>query len=154
MQAFSSDQGRTWGAATVLQDFDGQADFNPALVVAGEETFLFFSAFSPQFDIYFRRSTDSAKDVDRAGEAEPAESHHALQRHPPVRGRTLRAASLARNEGWRRLEIERWRPDVDAVHGDAVAQDIVTLRTTPGSPGNAQPAFPKVADGSSPNSSA
>ena len=26
MQAFSSDQGRTWGAASVLQDFAGQAD--------------------------------------------------------------------------------------------------------------------------------
>ncbi len=61
MQAFSSDQGRTWGAATVLQDFDGQADFDPSLFVAGKETFLFFSAFRPQIDIYFRRSTDSAK---------------------------------------------------------------------------------------------
>jgi predicted neuraminidase len=61
MQAFSSDQGRTWSAATVLQDFDGQADFDPSLFVAGQETFLFFSAFRPQIDIYFRRSTDSAK---------------------------------------------------------------------------------------------
>jgi predicted neuraminidase len=61
VQAFSSDQGRTWGSATVLQDFDGQADFDPSLFVAGKETFLFFSAFRPQIDIYFRRSTDSAK---------------------------------------------------------------------------------------------
>lgn len=61
MQAFSSDQGRTWGEPTVLQDFDGQADFDPSLFVVGKETFLFFSAFRPQIDIYFRRSTDSAK---------------------------------------------------------------------------------------------
>jgi len=61
VQAFSSDQGRTWGQATVLQDFAGKADFDPALFVAGKETFLFFSAFDPQIDIYFRRSSDSAK---------------------------------------------------------------------------------------------
>lgn len=61
MQAFSSDHGRTWGEATVLQDFEGQSDFDPALFVAGEETFLFFSAFRPQIDIYLRRSSDSAK---------------------------------------------------------------------------------------------
>ncbi len=61
MQAFSSDQGRTWGEATMLQDFEGQADFDPALFVAGKETFLLFSAFRPQIDIYFRRSSDSAK---------------------------------------------------------------------------------------------
>jgi len=61
MQAFSADQGRTWGEATVLQDLAGKADFDPALFVAGKETFLFFSAFNPQIDIYFRRSSDSAK---------------------------------------------------------------------------------------------
>ena len=61
MQAFSADQGRTWGEAAVLQDLAGKADFDPALFVAGKETFLFFSAFNPQIDIYFRRSSDSAK---------------------------------------------------------------------------------------------
>jgi hypothetical protein len=61
VQAFSLDQGRTWGAATVLQDIVGKADFDPVLFVAGKETFLFFSAFDPQIDIYFRRSSDSAK---------------------------------------------------------------------------------------------
>lgn len=61
VQAFSSDQGRTWGEASVLQDFAGRADFDPVLFVAGSETFLFFSAFTPQIDIYFRRSSDSAK---------------------------------------------------------------------------------------------
>ncbi len=61
MQAFSLDQGRTWGAATVLQDIAGKADFDPVLFVAGKETFLFFSFFDPQIDIYFRRSSDSAK---------------------------------------------------------------------------------------------
>ena len=61
MQAFSMDQGRTWGAATVLQDIAGKADFDPVLFVAGKETFLFFSFFDPQIDIYFRRSSDSAK---------------------------------------------------------------------------------------------
>ncbi len=61
VQAFSEDQGRTWGSASVLQDFVGQADFDPVLFVAGSETFLFFSAFTPQIDIYFRPSSDSAK---------------------------------------------------------------------------------------------
>jgi predicted neuraminidase len=61
VQAFSADQGRTWGEATVVQDFPGKADFDPALFVAGKETFLFFSAFNPQIDIYFLRSSDSAK---------------------------------------------------------------------------------------------
>jgi predicted neuraminidase len=61
LQAYSSDEGRTWSEATVLQDFAGKADFDPALFVAGKETFLFFSAFNPQIDIYFRRSSDSAK---------------------------------------------------------------------------------------------
>ena len=61
VQAFSSDQGRTWGEATVLQDIAGRADFDPSLFVAGKETFLFFSCFDPQIDIYFRRSSDSAQ---------------------------------------------------------------------------------------------
>jgi predicted neuraminidase len=61
MQAFSSDQGRTWGEATLLQDFADKADFDPVLFVGEKETFLFFSAFNPQIDIYFRRSLDSAK---------------------------------------------------------------------------------------------
>ena len=61
VQAFSSDQGRTWGDASVLQDFVRQADFDPVLFAVGSETFLFFSAFTPQIDIYFRRSSDSAK---------------------------------------------------------------------------------------------
>ena len=61
MRAFSSDQGRTWDEATVLQDFVGEADFDPAMFVAGKETFLFFSAFRPQIEIYFRQSSDSAK---------------------------------------------------------------------------------------------
>ena len=61
LQAFSADQGRTWGEATLLQDFAGRADFDPSLFVAGKETFFFFSAFTPQIDIYFRRSSDSAK---------------------------------------------------------------------------------------------
>jgi len=60
VQAFSPDQG-IWGEAAVLQDIVGRADFDPALFVAGKETFLFFSCFDPQIDIYFRRSSDSAK---------------------------------------------------------------------------------------------
>jgi predicted neuraminidase len=61
VQAFSSDGGRTWGEPTILQDFEGAADFDPALFVAGKETFLFFSAIHPKLDVYFRRSGDSAK---------------------------------------------------------------------------------------------
>lgn len=61
VQAFSADGGRTWGAPTILQDFEGAADFDPALFVAEKETFLFFSAIHPKLDVYFRRSGDSAK---------------------------------------------------------------------------------------------
>lgn len=61
LQAFSSDQGRSWSKASVLQDFVGRADFDPVLFVSGGETFFFFSAFTPQIDIYFRRSSDSTK---------------------------------------------------------------------------------------------
>jgi len=61
MQAFSADEGRTWGEATVLQDLADKADFDPVVFVAGKETFLFFSSFDPQIDIHFRRSGDSAK---------------------------------------------------------------------------------------------
>lgn len=61
VQAFSSDAGRTWGAATVLQDFKDKADFDPALFVAGNDTFLFFSSFDPRIDVFVRRSGDSAK---------------------------------------------------------------------------------------------
>jgi predicted neuraminidase len=61
LQAFSLDHGRTWGAATVLQDFAGQADFDPALFVADDETFLFFSAVRAGIDVYFRRSGDSGR---------------------------------------------------------------------------------------------
>lgn len=61
VQAFSADGGRTWGEPTILQDFEGAADFDPALFVAGKETFLFFSAIHPKLDVYFRRSGDSAK---------------------------------------------------------------------------------------------
>jgi predicted neuraminidase len=61
VQAFSLDQGLTWSAETVLQDNTGKADFDPVLFVAGKDTFLFFSCFDPQIDIYFRRSSDSAR---------------------------------------------------------------------------------------------
>jgi predicted neuraminidase len=58
--AFSSDQGRTWSPAETLQDFDGAADFDPSLVVAGKQTFLFFSALRP-LRIHYRRSDDSGR---------------------------------------------------------------------------------------------
>ncbi len=58
--AFSSDQGRTWSSAATLQDFDGAADFDPSLVVAGKQTFLFFSALRP-LRIHYRSSDDSGR---------------------------------------------------------------------------------------------
>jgi predicted neuraminidase len=60
MQAFSSDQGRTWGEAKVLQDFPNRADFDPTLLVAGKTTLFFFTATSPHAN-YLRRSTDSGQ---------------------------------------------------------------------------------------------
>lgn len=36
VQAFSSNQGRTWSEATVFQDIAGKADFDPSLFVAGK----------------------------------------------------------------------------------------------------------------------
>jgi predicted neuraminidase len=61
MRAFSTDQGRSWSKAEVLQDFPDAADFDPSLFVAGKATFLFFSAVNPQIMIYFRRSSDSGR---------------------------------------------------------------------------------------------
>lgn len=59
MQSFSSDQGHSWTTPSVLQDFTAQSDFDPSLLVAGKDVFLFFSATGP-FRICFRRSGDSA----------------------------------------------------------------------------------------------
>lgn len=58
MQAVSTDQGHVWTSVQVLQDTPGKADFDPALFVAGKETFFFFSVASP-FDVWFRQSRDS-----------------------------------------------------------------------------------------------
>lgn len=58
MQAVSSDQGRTWTAAKVLQDTPGRADFDPSLFVVGKETFFFCSVASP-FDVWCRQSHDN-----------------------------------------------------------------------------------------------
>jgi predicted neuraminidase len=57
MRAVSTDHGLSWSKAEVLQDFPGRADFDPALLVAGQQTLLFFSAASP-LRIYARRSAD------------------------------------------------------------------------------------------------
>jgi predicted neuraminidase len=110
VQAFSLDQGRTWGEATVLQDIAGRADFDPALFVAGKETFLFFSCFDPQIDIYFRRSSNSAQTW-----TAPVKLHHTLQWHCVVHRRAARAAAHTRHQGRWRDEITRWWPNMDTL---------------------------------------
>jgi predicted neuraminidase len=40
---YSSDQGKTWSPAEVLQDFPRTSDFDPAFVSSGSRTWLFFS---------------------------------------------------------------------------------------------------------------
>ena len=60
LRSFSADQGRTWSPAETLQDFAGAADFDPSLLVSGQQTFLFFSALRP-LRIHFRRSDDSGR---------------------------------------------------------------------------------------------
>jgi Neuraminidase (sialidase) len=42
--SFSSDGGKTWREAQVLQDFPHKSDFDPAFVTDGQRTLLFFSA--------------------------------------------------------------------------------------------------------------
>ena len=42
LAAFSSDQGRTWGKAFVLQDKPRTSDFDPALIVDGRRTWFFY----------------------------------------------------------------------------------------------------------------
>jgi predicted neuraminidase len=74
VSAFSSDQGRTWSAAATLQDFEGRADFDPAFVGAGKQTFLFFSATNP-LRIYFRVSGDAGRSWSPPNEA-PVETGH------------------------------------------------------------------------------
>jgi alpha-L-rhamnosidase len=63
VHSFSSDQGRTWSAVVTLQDFEGRADFDPSFVVAGAETFMFFSVFSVDnpLRLHYRRSGDSGR---------------------------------------------------------------------------------------------
>ncbi|MBI5687337.1 MAG: exo-alpha-sialidase [Verrucomicrobia bacterium] len=74
LSAFSSDQGRTWSAATTLQDFEDRADFDPAFAAAGKRTFLFFSATNP-LRIYFRASNDAGRSWSPPQEA-PVETSH------------------------------------------------------------------------------
>jgi predicted neuraminidase len=57
MRAFSSDEGRTWDRAVVLQDTPNRADFDPALFAAGKDTFLFFTVDHP-LTVHFRQSSD------------------------------------------------------------------------------------------------
>jgi predicted neuraminidase len=42
--SYSSDQGATWGPASVLQDFPRKSDFDPAFIADGVRTLFFFSA--------------------------------------------------------------------------------------------------------------
>jgi Neuraminidase (sialidase) len=42
--AYSSDGGRTWSEAAVLQDFPRKSDFDPAFIADGRRTWFFFSA--------------------------------------------------------------------------------------------------------------
>jgi len=75
--SYSSDQGATWGPASVLQDFPRKSDFDPAFVADGPKTLFFFSAGRenryppihdekhqvgvPSFKTYCRISEDSGK---------------------------------------------------------------------------------------------
>ncbi len=61
LRAYSSDQGRTWSKAETLQDFPNRADFDPAFVVCGRRTFLFFSATDP-IRVHVRHSDDSGNE--------------------------------------------------------------------------------------------
>jgi predicted neuraminidase len=61
MAAYSSDQGKTWTPAHTLQDFSDCADFDPALFVAGDQTFLFFAAARKPIEVFYRRSGDSGR---------------------------------------------------------------------------------------------
>jgi sialidase-1 len=88
--AWSSDKGRTWSAAGTIQDFEGKADFDPALIVSDRQTLFFFSAGlkhvypfetgqsgpvgDDAFRIYLRGSSDSGRSWSSAREiyAEPA----------------------------------------------------------------------------------
>ena len=42
--AFSSDHGKTWSKASLLQDFRGKSDFDPAFINVDRRTLMFFSA--------------------------------------------------------------------------------------------------------------
>jgi hypothetical protein len=57
----STHQGRSWMPAHRLQDFPDAADFDPTLLVSGEQTFLFFSATKKPIQIFYRRSRDSVR---------------------------------------------------------------------------------------------
>jgi predicted neuraminidase len=44
LASYSSDRGRTWSKAVVLQDFPRKSDFDPAFIADGKRTLFFFSA--------------------------------------------------------------------------------------------------------------
>ncbi|MGC3967646.1 MAG: hypothetical protein QM775_09825 [Pirellulales bacterium] len=104
MQSFSLDQGRTWGEATVLQDFAGQADFDPALFVAGSEVF-YSSLRSDHKSTFISVRAATRAHLGRPGETRAAESHDASPRHSVVYRRTPRAAAPARHQGGGRIEV-------------------------------------------------
>ena len=44
LASYSSDQGKTWSAAEIFQDFPRKSDFDPAFIADGKRTWFFFSA--------------------------------------------------------------------------------------------------------------
>jgi predicted neuraminidase len=60
LSSFSTDGGRSWSPAEVLQDTPGRADFDPALLVADGKTFLFFAIDEP-LGVHFKVSHDSGR---------------------------------------------------------------------------------------------
>ena len=76
--AISTDEGRTWEQAKVLQDFPRRSDFDSALIVDGERTWLFFTA--GRWNRYpFIKSE---------GEAVGVKSYHLYYRYSDDSGRT------------------------------------------------------------------
>ncbi|MEO6750688.1 MAG: hypothetical protein ABJF10_23180 [Chthoniobacter sp.] len=117
VQAFSSDQGRSWGEASVLQDIAGKADFDPVLFVAGKETFLFFSSFNPQIDIYYRRS---------GGWGTPGDAEAKKEGLPDVQ-----LYDLGKDIG-ETTNVQSTFPDVVARMTKILEQQIADGRSTPG----------------------
>jgi len=114
VQAFSSDQGRTRARRACCRTLRDALISIRVLFVAGKRDFLSSPPSRRRSTSTSAAASSSAKTWSEPVKPNQPKPHHTLQRHPTPR-RTPRAATPARHKSRRRVEIERWRPDLEAI---------------------------------------